>query len=395
MKCLFIKDGLSIGGTTTSFLNLLSVLPKTGAFRFDVWLGGNTSSRPAGFPAHISVIKNEALERAFARPASLWKKCWQAGREGWLQAALQTKWHPRSVILDNQKICALRALHRPQIDLRQYDVVISWEEFFPCYLLANCIKTKHKIAWIHPDYLQCGFDPHIDREFFAKLDAVAAVSQAGVRSLQKVFADMKGKFWGIKNRLDVLRLRAQAAQRPADMPADGRITLVTVARLQNFSKALDRLVRIAARLQADNLSFNWYIIGEGEDAAALAEMIQKTGTQGCVKLLGARENPYGYMRYADLFVLQSYYEGCPMVVDESLALGTPVVVSRYAAAGEQVLPGCGWIADNEEESIYNLLKQRLLRPAELAAYKKNLRAAGAASYATNEDFLCMLEHIVK
>ena len=89
-------------------------------------------------------------------------------------------------------------------------------------------------------------------------------------------------------------------------------------------------------------------------------------------LLGQKNNPFIYIKQADLFVLQSYYEGKPISVDEALILNVPVLVTNYVSAKEQVRSDYGFIVENDEDSIYNKLDMILNQKELLLAKKDNL-----------------------
>ena len=63
-------------------------------------------------------------------------------------------------------------------------------------------------------------------------------------------------------------------------------------------------------------------------------------------------NPYPYIKAADLMCMPSRYEGKPMVVTESMILGTPPVVTEYLSSHEQIKNGVeGIIVNNDDTSI--------------------------------------------
>lgn len=87
------------------------------------------------------------------------------------------------------------------------------------------------------------------------------------------------------------------------------------------------------RSDADFKDIEFRIAGTGPAQRELEELIRVRKLSGYVKLVGPLYGPakVEFLRGADLFVFPSYHqEGLPYSVLESLAAGTPVVVSRVA-----------------------------------------------------------------
>jgi glycosyltransferase involved in cell wall biosynthesis len=112
------------------------------------------------------------------------------------------------------------------------------------------------------------------------------------------------------------------------MPPDGRV-VVAIAHLKR-TKGHDDLLKAFAKLPMDT---KLVIIGGSPDGGVykqhLLETIQRLGLKERVILAGRQHHdriPL-YLNAADVSVLASHREGCPNVVLESLACGTPVVVS--------------------------------------------------------------------
>jgi glycosyltransferase involved in cell wall biosynthesis len=93
------------------------------------------------------------------------------------------------------------------------------------------------------------------------------------------------------------------------------------------------------------------IAGEGPERAALAELAQRTGVAGRVRLLGRvghRDLPTLYSA-ADAMVLASSFEGWANVLLESMACGTPVVATALGGNPEVVTdPAAGLLIGERE-----------------------------------------------
>lgn len=399
-KILIIKEELSTGGTTSSFLAFLSAMKNQTKYAIYVWTNVRVGQWKE-IPDNVQMYFDERLDKSFKKPETKLEKILSLVTNRQLFLYLKVK-VLRLTNRDDNKIFRMyqlmdirRAKKQNIIKLDEFDAVITWEEFYPCYLLAEAIQTNKKIAWIHPDYIQCGFEAKYDKPSFAKLDRIIAVSETGCQSLVTIMPEYKQKFRCVENCVNVNDVRIKAKEKQDDiLKEDGKINIVTVARLQNISKAMDRAVRIASKLKHKGYDFKWYFVGNGEDYKRMQMWIAENDVDDCVILLGHKDNPYPYIANADLFVLQSYYEGKPMVIDESLILGTPVLVSNYAAAQGQVPNGCGWIAVNDEENICEKIEEVLHNREVLLAAREQLSRLDVSHFINCSAYVNMLDEVL-
>lgn len=143
---------------------------------------------------------------------------------------------------------------------------------------------------------------------------------------------------------------------------DGLMNVVTVARLSP-EKNIDKAIELHKNFEKNGIHFRWYVIGEGKEKQKLEQLIQEAGLEGKFILLGHRENPYKYMKAADIFALLSSSEGFGMVIAEAKVLQKPILVTNFPAAKEQIQDGVnGLIAQQDFFSLYAGLEQLLLNP---------------------------------
>ena len=85
--------------------------------------------------------------------------------------------------------------------------------------------------------------------------------------------------------------------------------------------------------------FKWHIVGDGNDMPLLKRLVISNEVEDCVVIEGKQDNPYPYMKHADVYVCTSAYEAFPLVFKESFLCGVPVVTTPIPPAREIIEPG--------------------------------------------------------
>jgi glycosyltransferase involved in cell wall biosynthesis len=151
----------------------------------------------------------------------------------------------------------------------------------------------------------------------------------------------------ISNPVDVELLTSQVGGAAGEVL--GAPSIVAVGRLSP-QKGFDVLIDAFARLQRTRPEAGLTILGEGPEREALEAQVRGLGLAAIVRLPGAVENPWRFMRAADLVVSSSRYEGFPNVVLEALALGCVVVAADCPGGTKDMMQDGenGWLVRSED-----------------------------------------------
>lgn len=139
-------------------------------------------------------------------------------------------------------------------------------------------------------------------------------------------------------------LKSDHVPRFFDVPAQRRVlgipegcpVIGTVTRLEP-QKANDDLLRAVALVTRHAPNLVTVIAGDGPQRAALEDLTAKLGLTGRVRFLGWRSDAVEVLGALDVFCMSSRWEGCPMVLLETMAMRRPVVATDIGGVREIVV----------------------------------------------------------
>lgn len=285
----------------------------------------------------------------------------------------------------------------------QYDVIIAYLHGVWTRILAKAPENQHTIAFLHANMCESDFMKDLLRRnkvdaCFKNYDRIVAVSE----SVRQSFIDVTGISKNIcvkYNTFNIPYILECAKEKDYHLlKQEGKITLCSVGKLEAV-KGFDRMIRILAKLKKEGIFFTWNVIGEGIDRVKLEKMIDEYGLGQQIKLCGFEENPYKSIANSDMLVCSSYSEGFSSVVAESIIIGTPVLTTDCSGMREMLgeQNDYGIVVDNDEDSIYRMLKMIAQDEKILALYKDKVkrRASFFSIEKTVGEIEKMIDEVVK
>ncbi len=246
-----------------------------------------------------------------------------------------TRFDP-NVILQLKRICKS---HNP--DIVQTNSIKS-------HFLVSMLRNR-RFGWLafHHGYtaedLKMRLYNHFDRFSLRACDGVVTVcnafisevAQQGVRR-EKIFVTPNGISPGfIKPDEEIAR-----RTRSHFGVAQHEKVLLSVGRLSP-EKGLKYLIEAMALIGRSGSypGLKLFIAGAGLLEASLASQISASGLSDTVKLIGYQIDVRPLFMIADIFVLPSLSEGCPMVLLESMVAKVPVISTNVGGIPEAVTDG--------------------------------------------------------
>jgi glycosyltransferase involved in cell wall biosynthesis len=146
----------------------------------------------------------------------------------------------------------------------------------------------------------------------------------------------KAKIVVVHNTFDAPSLSDARASLKRELGLQEHV-LVSAGRLVKW-KGFGGLLNVMPAIIKAFVDARLYIIGEGPERAALEEKIKALHLQDRITLLGAlpQEHLFRYIKAADVFVLNTGYEGLSHQLLEAMALGTPIVTTSIPGNAEMI-----------------------------------------------------------
>ena len=276
---------------------------------------------------------------------------------------IQKKLIPLKVLLNKKKI------FKNYIDKDDYFAQIAFLEGAITRIFSvKSKKNTNKIAWIHNDIskvfgkgIKSKIKRILDRNVYEKYDTLAFVSMDNLDKFNKVYDDMDLPHETvINNYINSERILKLAEEK---MPEEDEElfnlkepTFVQVSRLVE-QKAVDRLIKVHSKLIKEGYKHRFIVIGDGLLKEKLESQVLEEGVSDSFKLVGAKVNPYQYIKKADYLCLFSKFEGYPMVVEEGKILRKYIFTTNTATREALInYPKYNQIVDNSEEGIEKAIK---------------------------------------
>lgn len=209
---------------------------------------------------------------------------------------------------------------------------------------------------------------------YRRAEKVIAVSEVLAEKLKAYRPQYAGKIISVNNLIDVSGVREKSLEIPETVFPKNCFNIVSCGRLAP-AKGMDLAVAACAKLVQDGLTdIRWWIVGGGPEEPSLRAQIRALGVERYVTLLGMQDNPYPYIRQADLYVQPSRFEGHCVTVLEARLLAVPILATRNAAE-EQLEDGkSGQLCKPDAASIADAAAELYRMPELRQAFRDVLRS---------------------
>jgi len=360
-KAVFVLPHMGLGGVERSFLGLLRYAPKQD---WDITLlllspGGELLNEVPEWVHVRCPSSGGAAERFRAGISGALKKL-KTRRVFSFAKSVYHKFGPK-------------LQHRA--DSETFDVAVAYSDGLATWYVASAIRAAKKIAFVHTDFLQAGYNAQSERPVYQGYDSIYFGSAQSRARFLELLPGLSAKTEVLPNCIDREHIRL-LAQEPCEALDMEGVSLMTVSRLSP-EKGLEKIPMLLNMLQADGVHVHWYVVGGGSEGERLKAEAARLGVERHLTLLGPKNNPYPYMAQCDVYVQPSNYEGYCIALAEARALGLPCVACAFSGAEEQIRNGVtGFVTGMEASELYKGLKPLVESKERRSMFRRNLEIEG-------------------
>ncbi|MFH0892330.1 MAG: glycosyltransferase family 4 protein [Candidatus Falkowbacteria bacterium] len=206
--------------------------------------------------------------------------------------------------------------------------------------------------------------------FVAKNAAFIITPSEYLKNIVQKWGIHESKIKVIYNAVKEVKTAASRDELRRKFQLDGYVML-SAGRLVPW-KGFELLMDLMPEFLKIATDFKLVVIGEGPDKEKLAAKIKKLDLEKSVIMTGAvpQNTLWEYMAAADIFVLNTGYEGLPHITIEAMQSGLPVITTRSGGNPEVIKDGdTGVLADYNDRAG---IKKAILKLYEERSYAQKL-----------------------
>lgn len=216
-------------------------------------------------------------------------------------------------------------------------------------------------------------------KFYNNFHKIICQSDDMMNDLLENFNIKKEKLVKINNPVDFDFIENKLAE--SEKPEHYIENYKNVVAIGNLSarKGFDNLLKVFSHLKNEKILL--HILGDGRDKELLHQMKSDLGLDNVI-FHGQQKNPYQYLKFADLFILSSRYEGFPNVLLEAGACGTYSLANKCPGGISEIIqPGInGEISDIENHELF---AEKILEVLQLTLEKSKIKHSIESRFSKN------------
>jgi len=249
------------------------------------------------------------------------------------------------------------------LNKNKYDVSICYTHHHGILAKLTKNQSKNSIVFIHADMAASRnkktLDKLLNKMKFDEFSKIVCVSNLVREKFLKLYPHCDEKTTVINNYINGKDIIKKSKADIKDYKKSTKITFVNVARQDEKSKKISRIINACEKLRNENYDFRVLLVGDGKDSIEYQKMVKNKKLENIIFFVGYQKNPYPYYLLSDAIILSSNAEGYGIVIDEARVLNIPFISTDVGDVKNISSEGYGIVTQNNEIGIYEGMKRFL------------------------------------
>lgn len=350
-KVLFIISDMESGGFQKSLISLLQCFNYK---KYDVDL---LIMSPRGIfmeqiPEEVNIIKGKISSEFFdSFPKCIWKLI----KEKEYKLSIKRSIHFLISRFDKGIAAIYMSKQIPAIH-NEYNVAIDYNGQQILYYMVDNIKSEKKITYFHSDYKKWRYYENADKKYYLKVDNIITISDICKESIDEIFPECNTKTKVIHN-ISSPKIINKLSVEECKVTFDRNYINVIMVGRPSKTKGYDFAIEACFNLKKDGYKIRFYSIGTSDEINNFKKMVHKLNLENEFLFIGETNNPYSFMRQADIYIHPSRFEGKSVAIDEAKILCKPIILTNFTTAKDHINNGInGLIVDMNTNGVYEGIK---------------------------------------
>ncbi|MDY0988665.1 4-alpha-N-acetylgalactosaminyltransferase [Flavobacterium sp. ACN2] len=185
--------------------------------------------------------------------------------------------------------------------------------------------------------------------------------------VSKAIEEKVRKWYDFKNTLTIYNPFFIAEEELKKTVLEPQKVILFFGRFEEKVKNFTLMLEAFLQSKIYEKEYHLHLMGSGDDEDFIWQKIKDLNLNDYVKILPFKQNPFNEVREAKFTILTSNYEGFPLSIIESLALGTPVVAVDCYSGPREIIQNefNGLLVENHNIKTLALAMNRFVDDAEL------------------------------
>lgn len=243
-----------------------------------------------------------------------------------------------NILMSCEKIILSKSINNYIENNKEAEIFIDYNGEAGKYI--HKIKNIKKVMWIHLSFLGIKENKRKKLEKrFQNFDRIVTICDEMEEEVRKLFPILEEKIIKIYNFINFEKIEEKLSKFNLNIQEEKMLKenyCISVGRLATV-KDYETIINAFKILNEKGINEKLYIIGEGEHRKNLERTIKENKLEDQIFLLGQKNNPYIWMKNADMFIHSSKLEGFGLVIVEAMYCGVPIISSNFKCGAKEIL----------------------------------------------------------